>query len=467
MDIRRNYFIIKGPVPPNLFFDRKKEVEFLENLLNTESYGLLISIIAPFRFGKTSLLKKYMSIMKRYGSIIPVYLPSKLRSDPIKIIKSRLSDRIPEAANIIIDDRNDPAIFFRKINNLLEKHDLWIILVIDEFQKIPHVLRIHGYVTNWSNEDVFDFFRGVTEEYRFGLIVSGSYIGELIDAISVWNGRFIESRLGPFPREDSIIMLKTFFEKSGLEVNDDIVEYIAMSVGDHPYYMQLFGYKLVEIGSVDEEALKAAKEFVMKKTFSLFRRKYKELKKQGKEFVDILIRISEGSTSINEYSDEEWELLWDLERMGVIYDYGTRVQIPDKLFARFIMNIASNREPERIIPEYTTEYIVARELAYKEGFREVLISFRSWGPFAIAIMRRLGNYRGIGIQVKSTTSNNIKIPRTELRHVIKTAKELELIPIFAVFFKTENEIRYFIADTAKIAYYKNEGIRRLCELLKQ
>ena len=36
------------------------------------------------------------------------------------------------------------------------------------------------------------FFRGLTEEFRIGLVVSGSYIGELLDAISVWNGRFLE-----------------------------------------------------------------------------------------------------------------------------------------------------------------------------------------------------------------------------------------------------------------------------------
>lgn len=465
MTTRRNYFIIRGPVPPNLFFDRREEVEFLKRQLEMESYGLLVSIIAPFRFGKTSLLRKYISILEKYETVIPVYFPSKLRDDPLGLIKIKLSEKIPEANNILVDDRNNIAKFFRRVNKLLEKHNLWVILVIDEFQNIPRVFRVHGYVSKWSDEDIFDFFRGVTEEYQFGLIVSGSYIGRLLNAISIWNGRFIEMRLGSFPRGDSIVMLRTLFEKSGLKVDDEIAEYIAMSAGDHPYYMQLFGYKLVDLGKINEETLEIAREFVMNNILGIFRKKYREIKKHGKKYIDVLTRISRGATSISYYSEDEWEILWDLEKIGVVYDYKTRVEIPDKLFERFIINVASNRRTEGILPEYTTEYIVAKDLAYREGFKEILISYRSWGPFDIVIMRKLGQHKGIGIQVKSTTSDNVKIYKTELERIIKGSRELELMPIIAVLFTTKNELKYFIADENKTIYHVNEGARRLGELI--
>jgi len=462
----KNYFTIRGPVLPEFFFDRRKEVEFLTRLMEREAYDVLISIIAPFRFGKTSLLRKYISIMQNYDKVIPIYIPSKLKKDFINTIKSSLSRKLPEVSKLMIKNKNDIAEFFEEINGLLEKHDLWAVLVIDEFQEIPAILRAQGYMTVWSNRDIFECFRGITEEFRFGMIVSGSYIGELLDAISVWNGRFIEQHLGPFPREDSILMLRTLFRMSGMEVSDDAIEYIAMSTMDHPYYMQLFGYKLVEIGKIDEEALEASRRFVLEKTLGLFQKKYKELKKQSDKYVDVLIKISRGLTSINDFPDEEWEILWNLERMGIIYNYGTRIEISDKLFERFFINTVSNRRADKVIPEYTVEYIITRKLAYEEGFREVLISFRSWGPLDILILKKIGDYKGVGIQVKSTTNTSVQIPRKELKRIINTANELNVIPIIAVLFKTLGRIEYFPVKETKNVYSEGKGTRKLSELLK-
>ena len=462
----KNYFTIKGPVPTELFFDRRKEVAFLTNLMDREAYDVLISVIAPFRFGKTSLLKKYISIISNYENTIPIYFPSKLKKDFIKTMKEILSRRIPDASRLEIENRNDIASFFEKINRLLEEHNLWAIMVIDEFQEIPAILKSQGYMTVWSNKDIFECFRGITEEFRIGLIVSGSYIGKLLDAISLWNGRFIEQRLGPFPREDSIIMLKTLFNMSGLEANDEVVEYIAMSTKDHPYYMQLFGYKLVELGEISDEYIERARKFVLDNILSLFQKKYRELKEQGSKYIDTLIKISNGITLISEYPDEEWEILLELERAGIIYNYGTRIEITDKLFEEFIMNKVSRRNIEKVIPEYTAEYIISRKLAYEEKLKEVLISYRSWGPFDIVILKKLDQYKGIGIQVKSTTKTNIQLSREELKHISETATELNLIPIIAVMFKTLNRIKYFHAEETKTTYHENEGNKTLHELIK-
>jgi len=46
-----NAFIIKGPVPPELFFDRREILEYFRSLIESESYDFLVGIVAPFKFG--------------------------------------------------------------------------------------------------------------------------------------------------------------------------------------------------------------------------------------------------------------------------------------------------------------------------------------------------------------------------------------------------------------------------------
>jgi len=165
--------------------------------LELEKYKVLISIIAPFRFGKTSLLYAYIDIAKKFRRIINIYLPLKTVDNSLSVIIKSLSEKLPEIKNISY--KEGLYLFFKNVNAILKKKDLWVILYINEFQFLPDRIRKEGFLTKWDNKDIFMFFRGLTEEFRIGLVVSGSYIGELLDTISVWSGRFLELRLGPFP----------------------------------------------------------------------------------------------------------------------------------------------------------------------------------------------------------------------------------------------------------------------------
>jgi len=207
-----------------------------------------------------------------------------------------------------------------------------LILFIDEFQLLPNRLRSEGYFKDISDKDVFLFIRGISEDFRISLVVSGYHIGKLLDAISVWNYRFRELRLGPFPREDSIHMLKTLFNLSGFEVPDDVIEYIVVSVCDHPYYMQLFGYHLVELGKIDENTIETVKNIVLHEILNLHKKKYRKIKKMGDEYMKILNKMAEGMKRSSCFSLDEWELIWDLERANIVYNYGTHVDFIDKLF---------------------------------------------------------------------------------------------------------------------------------------
>ena len=68
----RNAFIIEGPVPPDLFFDRHEILNYFKRLLELEKYRMLIALLAPFKFGKSSALIKLKSIAEGNPNLIPI-----------------------------------------------------------------------------------------------------------------------------------------------------------------------------------------------------------------------------------------------------------------------------------------------------------------------------------------------------------------------------------------------------------
>lgn len=113
-------------------------------------------------------------------------------------------------------------------------------------------------------------------------------------------------------------MLKTLFELSGIKVSDELAEYIAMSVCDHPYYMQLFGHHLVKLGKIDNETIEKTRKIVLTELMNLYKKKYREIKEMGDEYIKILEKIASGLKGSNHFSLDEWEKIWDLERINVI-----------------------------------------------------------------------------------------------------------------------------------------------------
>ena len=328
-------------------------------------------------------------------------------------------------------------------------------------------MRSEGYFKDISDKDVFLFIRGISEDFRISLIVSGSHIGKLLDAISVWNYRFRELRLGSLPREDSIYMLKTLFNLSGFEVPDDVIEYIAMSVCDHPYYMQLFGYHLVELGKIDENTIETVKNIVLHEILNLYKKKYREIKRMGDEYMKILNKMAEGMKRSSCFSLDEWELIWDLERANIVYNYGTHVDFTDELFERFIINTMSGRAEEKILPEYASEYLIARNLAYKQGYKEVLISFKSWGPFDIVVYSNINEYEGFGIQVKTTSKDHVVLTKKKLNEIINVARKRRLIPLLGVIYSRKPlEIKYYLINENKTKYEFKEGRKRINDILQ-
>ena len=167
-------------------------------------------------------------------------------------------------------------------------------------------------------------------------------------------------------------------------------------------------------------------------------------------------RIAWGLNNYAYLVDKELDFVGDLERIGVIYCEGLKLRFSDELFRRFILNIRSSRKTQEIYPRYTAEYLVVRRLAYKENLREVLISYTSWGPFDIVILKP-----PIGIQVKQTTKDVLALSKSELERIISAATEKGLTPILAIFYLHREKILYFRIEEHKITYSIEEGYESL------
>lgn len=150
-----------------------------------------------------------------------------------------------------------------------------------------------------------------------------------------------------------------------------------------------------------------------------------------------------------------------------MYNYGTHVDFIDKLFERFIINTMSGRAEEKILPEYASEYLIARNLAYKQGYKEVLISFKSWGPFDIVVYSNINEYEGFGIQVKTTSKDHVVLTKKKLNEIINVARKRRLIPLLGVIYSRKPlEIKYYLINENKTKYEFKEGRKRINDILQ-
>mgnify|MGYP003877445845 CR=1 FL=1 len=321
-----------------------------------------------------------------------------------------------------------------------------------------------GFFQNLEESYTFEFFRGLTEEFRINLVIAGSLIGPIMDAIDIWHGRFKIFRLREFPREDSILMLRKLFELSNFKVLDDMLEYIAMAMNDHPFHMQLFGYNLVNMRRADDETIEKVRKEVQKELVDYYQAKLMETRQIDERAVDLIFRALRG-LDINMLNNDEFQVALKLERAGVFYREDTSYTIYDKNFGRYLEAIRTKRPREKYIPEFSSEYIVAKNLAYKEDFKSVLVSLMSWGNFDIVILEKISNYSGIGIQVKRTYGE-FSLTKEMIEALKSEATRFNLIPLVAWVKLPEKKIYYINIETGA-RYAKLRELLKNLDLRKE
>ena len=466
-----NAFYVKGPVPPEYFFDRRREVEFFVGSLDSGGSDILMAVMGPFKFGKSSLLIKLHDISLSYPDVVPILLRLNIVRRPIAFLLKGLErvvggSCLNELWGIYRDvsaGREEPYRLFSLIDRSLSKQNKSLLLIVDEFQAMGRKMIDEGFLAGFDDKAAFEFMKGVVETYNVGLVVGGSLIGSLKDALKVWGGRFTVFHLTKFERSDSIEMLSTLFRLSRFRIDEEKIEYIAYVCRDNPYYMQLFGRFLVNSRRQDLEAMEYVREIVQRSMIDYYDTKLIELIELGDEIFDVLQRVAEG-VDIRYLDKKQKEIAIALERAGVIYRENSILRYYDENFEQYIINTISERPTEKFLPTYVPEYIIARELAYREKIRDILVSFMSWGPFDILIPLKESRYWGIGIQVKATKEEQPIISKEALQQIEEKARQKNILPILAIYYEHKRKISYHKIKNGELTPRK--GLDRLKNLIE-
>ena len=432
-------------MPREKFFDRREEIEFFIQYLRVKR-KMLLCIVAPLKYGKSSLLLRYYEILKEHPDIVPVYINLKEIEEPIRLIVDTL-----RSYGIDLESEYERArhrgilsIFFNAINRKLGGK--WLFLLFDEFHLLPSRVRGEGFLRSFDDKNIFGFFRGYAEGKNISYIVCGSVIEPLMKALDVWGGRFQTLYLGPFSERDAIEMLKKLFKEGGMTISDEDAKIIAEAAGYHPFYIQYVGHHIYMIGEINRFSIRKSKHKLFEFVTPIFVTYINRLSELGKQYIATLVKILREEL----LSVDELAIASDLLRMGLIRPKNAGFEIVDPLFKRYMEIITQNLGPsEVVVVGHWAERIVGNYLLRK-GYMPYY-SHDSRGAFDIYV-----KIKGVdvGIQIKYTSTGEIYLTEEEANLIIKSAEENKWIPILAVvsrevkFFKSIRQGKY-TADTGE------------------
>ncbi len=358
------------PVTGQAFIGREKELKLLVEYLKM---GQSVAIIAPRRFGKTSLVLEVLQQIKGkefYTAFIDVFT-----NPTLELLATSLTEEVlrnhklhnqfktaKNSASALIKNIKLKAVLddFQFIIGFAENtKDEWELIsesieFVDAFSKKHKKQMICAYdefgdIGKYPNgKELVKLFRSKIQQHQNSTyIFSGSYE-------SVMNQMFVDSK-SPFHRmtriikigyiEQSILVksLEERFDRIKIKVSNLFVKNIVSLTKGHPYYSQLAFQQVVLINALEgtppseiellHRLLMVEKDYLEKVWEDLSR---------NKEYIYTLLSLTEGSKNI--YSKLKptkinvARALKKLEGMGIIfYEEDIGYYIADPLFHQWII----------------------------------------------------------------------------------------------------------------------------------
>jgi hypothetical protein len=310
-----NPFKIGVISPDEPFCNREKEIKditnFIKNLTN-------VLIFSPRRYGKTSLVKKILSQIKkeRYYTIYVDFFPITSAEDvlsrfavsavsglgkdvTIKGFGDRLTkffrwiiptiDVTPEGFSFSVRfDRTASVDFllediFEGINRYLKAEKKKACIVFDEFQEITALSeskKIQGIMRSY-----------IQEQKNISHLFVGSRRRILLSMFSQKDHPFYKSvmnyPLGKIDKEKFIPYICQQFKNSDKNCSLDITEDLFNYVEGHPYYVQKLSYFLWDITEkkANQDSLEKAKDYLLNAETNNFENVFQGLSSTQKRFL--------------------------------------------------------------------------------------------------------------------------------------------------------------------------------------
>lgn len=357
------------PVTGKEFVGREQELKLLLEYLKM---GQSVAIIAPRRFGKTSLVLEALKQIKGkdfYTTFIDVFT-----NPTLELLASSLTEEVLKNHKLHKQFRSAKNSASSLIKNIKLK------AVLDDFQFII------GFTENSPNEwelisESIDFVDFYSKKYKkqmicaydeFGDIGKYQNSGELVKLFrskiqqhsnatyifsgsyeSVMDKMFVDSK-SPFHRMTRILKLtyidekvlkkslEARFDNLKLKVSESFIKNIVHFTKGHPYYTQLAFQQVVLLNAL-EGKLPSEKELIQRLLYveKDYLEKVWEDLSRNKEYVHTLLSLTEGSKNIysklNSTKINVARALKKLEGMGIIFhDEDIGYYIADPLLQHWV-----------------------------------------------------------------------------------------------------------------------------------
>lgn len=259
-----NPFRVKVIAEGDSFFNRKKEIVELMQRAREGQHTLLI---APRRFGKSSLLHKVkQTLLENYSMrvvYVDLFMCANLSEFCRKLIKNTIAT-YPQGAEkfftnvrkilprlapkITLSGTGEPEFSFGLKANSVDLEDvlevlLWLdktnthnLIILDEIQEITEFP---------ESEKIEKKLRSIIQSLKNTTVFySGSMPTILRDMFTKRSRAFYQSALSYelkfVPLPEASAYLKSMLTKT--KVSDDFIDSVAKMTSGHPYYVQLSGY---------------------------------------------------------------------------------------------------------------------------------------------------------------------------------------------------------------------------------
>ena len=449
-------FIFEDAVPREKFFDRREELEFFERNIRVKR-KILLCIVAPLKYGKTSLMLRYLEILQECPDVIPIYINLKVVDKPIRFLVRALKEYGLDLGDTYRGCLGEGSLLslFERMEAWLEENGKWLFLLFDEFHLLPARVKNEGFYRNFGDDDIFGFFRGFAEGAKISYVVCGSLIEPLMRALDVWGGRFQIIYLGPFSKRDSVEMLKKIFGEGGMRIDDEAAEAIAEAAGYHPFYMQYMGHHIYLMGEIGRSSIRYAKQKLFEFIFPIFLGYLERIREMGKEYVEALRKLMRKEP----LTIDDRICLGRLMRMGILKPRNSRFEFVDPLFSRYMEQIIEDLEPvDIVIVGHWAERVIGNYLIrrgyipyyshHSRGACDIYVKIEKWD---------------VGIQVRYSASGAVYLPKEEAERIKMAAKENSWIPIIALVSK---QIKFF-PEIRPGRYGEEEGYEDIIEAVRK
>jgi hypothetical protein len=257
----KNPFLTGTNLIPELYFGRENEII---RVVNEITSGNNVSLIAPPKIGKKSLIKSVFSNrditrsyftffidirttrsmgefvlllsrtilegLKPFGkNIYQEYIDSIVTLKPYIIYDSRDTPSL----NISLDHIDNPGVTLDEIFNFLDETGKPCIIAIDEFQ----------YLANFPGKNILSTFRTYIQHCKSArFIFSGSQVSQMEKIFTAHNSPFYQStsviNLGTIPANIYSAFAFRQFTESGFEISADVIFAVYEKFEGITWYMQ-------------------------------------------------------------------------------------------------------------------------------------------------------------------------------------------------------------------------------------